>query len=46
MNVNVDHSTNVGAVIFTLINGNDARSIEMETSGSGNYGLNPINDRK
>ena len=44
--VNVDHSTNVGEVVYTLMNGNDTRSIEIETSGSGIYGLNPSNDRK
>ena len=44
--VNVDHSTNIGQVVFTLVNGNDDRSIVMETPTSGTYGLNPSNDRK
>ena len=42
--VNVDHSTNIGDVVYALMNGNDNRSIEMETSSM--YGLNPENDRK
>ena len=40
----MDHSTNIGEVIYTLENGNDAGSIEMEASST--YGLNPSNDRK
>ena len=46
VDVSVDHSTNIGAVIYTLMNGNDARGIEMDTSTSGSYGLNPANDRE
>ena len=44
LEVNVDHSTNIGEVVYTLMNGNDSRSIEMDTSNT--YGLNPENDRK
>ena len=44
--VNVDHSTNVGEVVYTLMNGDADRSIEMESSVHSTYGLNPSNDRK
>ena len=44
VHVNVDHSTNIGGVIYTLMNGNDGRRIEMEFSFY--YGLNPMDDRK
>ena len=42
----MDHSTNLGEVIYTLKNGNDVRSIVMENSLSGLYGLYLINDCK
>ena len=44
VHINVDHSTSIDEVIYTLMKGNDGRRIEMESSFY--YGLNPMDDRK
>ena len=32
VNVNVDHSTNIGEVVYTLMNGNDTRRTEIDAT--------------